>query len=164
MPDLTEFSFTPATGYEDANEYPTNAGTEAQKRADFMKPLNQLKTFLNGTLKTIMDGKADKAQEAWRTDVVWANSWVSHTPTYPLSFRKNNFGMVEFKGMTRGGTVGVTAFTLPASYWPLQEHVVPVVSNGSVSGVVSVGTDGTVKVLSGNNTYVSLDGLQIPTN
>ena len=160
MPDLTEFSFTPATGYEDANEYPTNAGTEAQKRADFMKPLNQLKTFINETLKTIMDGKADKTQEAWRTDVVWANSWVSHTPSFPFSFRKDEFGELEFQGMMRDGTIGLAAATLPATYWPSQERVFVTVSNGAL-GVVSIGTDGVIKMLGGNNAYVSFDSTRI---
>ena len=100
--------------------------------------------------------------EDWRYDLAFTNSWVSHTPDHDFAFRKNNPRELEFKGMLKGGTVGVTAGTLPPTYWPLQEAVIGVLSNGTLSGVISVGTDGTVKVLSGNNTYVSFDGLRIP--
>jgi hypothetical protein len=104
---------------------------------------------------------ADKL-EAWRSDLAFTNSWVSHAPDHIFSFRKNNPRELEFKGMLRGGTVGVAAGTLPPTYWPLQEAVIGVVSNGALSGIISVGTDGVIKVLAGNNTYVSFDGLRIP--
>lgn len=41
------FNFSPVNGLLDTNTFPTNPGSEAEARQQFMEPLNQLKNFLN---------------------------------------------------------------------------------------------------------------------
>jgi protein tyrosine phosphatase len=56
---LTPFAFDPEDGLRDATEYPDPA-TEEILRAQVQDPSDQLKDYINGTLKTEVDDKEEK--------------------------------------------------------------------------------------------------------
>lgn len=72
------------------------------------------------------------------------------------------WGEVVLRGTLTGGTVNTGAtgnmFILPSGYAPNQAAVRIVESNGT-SGIVLIGTDGSVRAYSGNNASMTLDGL-----
>src|SRR5699024_1165779 len=56
--------------------------------------------------------KANKKQEDWITPTL-LNGWTS---VGYVSYRKDGFGRVYFRGRVSGGTVGTAAFILPNEY------------------------------------------------
>ena len=68
--------------------------------------------------QTALNLKANKAQEAWITPTL-LNGWVNSL-TYPVQYRKNEFGKIELKGMCSGGATGQVVFSLAAGYRPNQ--------------------------------------------
>ncbi len=49
----------------------------------------------------------------------FANGWIQHDViAHTASFRKRPDGIVEMRGLIRGGSIGQTVFTLPAGYRP----------------------------------------------
>jgi hypothetical protein len=62
--------------------------------------------------------KANKAQEAWIAPTL-LNSWVNLGDSYPTAgYRKNQFGMVELRGIVTGGASGSVICVLPEGYRP----------------------------------------------
>jgi hypothetical protein len=92
----------------------------------------------------------------------FANSWTHFdSPDRPAGFYRHS-GHVHLFGLIRGGTIGATAFTLPAGYLPTvaagKSRVFAVASNDAL-GIVTVTANGNVTVAVGNNSYASLDGI-----
>ena len=54
---LTEFAFDPTTGFNDTTAFP-NPTSGSQARSQLQTPLNQIKDYINGDLKTEVDAKA----------------------------------------------------------------------------------------------------------
>lgn len=91
--------------------------------------------------------------------VTYANSWVDYGGTHnSAGYYKDKAGNVHLQGMVKSGTIGQTIFTLPTGYRPAKTLVFTVPSNGAF-GVLEVQTDGDVVATTGNNTYVSLEGV-----
>lgn len=93
----------------------------------------------------------------------WSQSPVSPTATF-VSF-KTCAGEVIVDGKLSGGTVtSGTAFAmLPAGHAPLETREFPVVTyNGAtlVPGHVRIETDGTMRIMSGQNTAMYLSGIR----
>lgn len=53
-----DFKFTPEDGLENTTTFPSKPGSGAAARAQPMTLFNQIKTFLNGTIKTSVTGNA----------------------------------------------------------------------------------------------------------
>jgi len=107
-------------------------------------------------LKYLIAEKAGKTQEAWITPTL-VNSWVT-SATSPAKYMKDSAGNVRLSGSVTTGTVGATAFTLPAGYRPSQTANFAVVSN-NVFGYVAILTDGQVKINAGSNAWISFDNI-----
>jgi hypothetical protein len=97
------------------------------------------------------------------------HSWVAfdapHTPTYYV----DPYGVVHFAGAMKSGVIdGATnAFTMPAGTRPGHNVFEPVVttdgSHAFTIGWIDFDAGGSVIVESGNNAFVSLDGLSYRT-
>lgn len=151
---------------------------------DINTPVNQLKNEINGNIESvnIKDGAittADIADDAVTTDKIADNAvtadkmetqqaWVVPTFTNSWSelgsgfaavgYMKDSLGFVHLNGLITGGTIGTSAFTLPAGYRPLATQDLGTISNNAV-GVVQVASTGTVTVSTGNIAWTSLCGL-----
>ena len=97
-----------------------------------------------------------KQQEAWITPTL-VNGYVQ-SATNPLVYRKNQFGVVEFKGsITEGNTGGLTTLVLPIGYRPSgwETYIV----NDSFGAIrVTIAPDGDFTILektSGSAVYMS---------
>lgn len=102
-----------------------------------------------------------KPDAAWVTPT-FQNSWVNYGSGYnDAKYRKDALGYVNIKGLVKSGTISTTLpiFTLPAGYRPAQRYLFNAQSNGAL-GRVDVDTDGKVIPLTGNNAWVSLDGIR----
>lgn len=104
--------------------------------------------------------------EAWRYvgdsgEPSFANSWVNYDAANELkaAFRRIAGGEVEVQGIIKSGTVGTTAFTLPAEARPADTKRFAVMSNGGL-GWVDVAQDGQVQVLGGSTTWVDFAGVR----
>jgi hypothetical protein len=52
----TDFKFTPEDGLSNTTSFPSKPSSGAEARTQFMAVLNQIKTFLNGTVKNEITG------------------------------------------------------------------------------------------------------------
>ncbi len=101
--------------------------------------------------------------------ITFQNGWSDYGLNQnPAGFYKDSFGIVHLSGGMHSGTLGVTAFALPAGYRPSGVSVFPVISSTGGGGAGAVvpadlsvtGFDGTVVVeTGGNNAFVGLDGI-----
>lgn len=119
---------------------------------------------VNNTL-TIQDRIKFSRDMVWHTigatgEPTFANSWVNFgSPWASAGFWKDPLGVVHFRGRIKSGTVGSTAFILPAGYRPEFKGTYAIGSNATI-GLIEIDTNGTVTpVTPSNNTYVSLEGL-----
>lgn len=100
-----------------------------------------------------------RASDEAYTDASYLNSWVDYGGTHnKAGYYKDLDGVVHLQGMVKSGTIGQPIFTLPTGYRPSKTIVFTVPSNGAF-GVLEVQTDGDVVATTGNNTYVSLEGV-----
>lgn len=99
-----------------------------------------------------------------------ANGWSNYADGYVTAgYCLADDGWVRFRGMIKNGTFNTSAplFTLPAEFRPVARHLFPV--STAVSGYeakmgrVDVKANGDVLVLSGNNAWLSLDGIAFAT-
>lgn len=92
--------------------------------------------------------------------ISFANSWGNYGSTFnTAAFRRDATGYVHLKGLIKDGTVGSSAFTLPAGWRPAARELCGTISNDAI-GRVDVLSDGTVvPTAPSNNAYVSLDGI-----
>jgi hypothetical protein len=115
-----------------------------------------------------LDGICFPIGATW-TNATYNNGWTSYGQGYaPAGYWKSPDGVVHLRGLVMGGGVGggganrldsdLAIFTLPSGYRPDKGLVIPVISNGAI-GRLDISTDGTVVATSGNNTWLSLDGI-----
>lgn len=104
-------------------------------------------------------GAAAVAQQVWQTPTL-INGWVNYGPLVYNSagYYKDTIGTVHLRGLIKDGTVGMTILVLPNGYRPLRQHLFAVEATG-VHGRVDVYPAGAVVLISGNNGYVSFDGI-----
>ena len=109
-------------------------------------------------LLTEVNGKANKAQEAWITPTL-INGWAG-VSGYPVRYMKDTLGFVHFKGRMTGGTVGLVAFTLPVGYRPINtKQIFPTISNNINLNTLVVNATGTVEIVAGNNVNLHIDSI-----
>lgn len=91
----------------------------------------------------------------------FANSWVNYgEPFNTAAYMKDAMGFVHIKGLIKNGTIGASAFTLPAGYRPSKAYMFASVANDlDRPGRVQVDNAGGVTIVWGNNGFVSLDNL-----
>lgn len=96
--------------------------------------------------------------EQW-TSASFLNSWVDFGAPYsPTGYFKDPFGIVRIRGVIKSGTAPNPAFILPTAYRPANQHIFPVITNGTL-GRVDIYTTGEVYLVSASNVYVSLDNI-----
>lgn len=93
--------------------------------------------------------------------VGFQNGWANFGGAYnTAAARLDADGTVRLKGLIAGGTLGLTAFTLPAAYRPATKlQLFAASSLGLGTGVVQIDTSGNLIPNGASNTYVTLDGL-----
>ncbi|CZR03334.1 BppU family phage baseplate upper protein [Trichococcus collinsii] len=112
------------------------------------------------TIETLYQEKANKTQEAWITPTL-VNGWTVE-PGFAVGYRKNEFGVIEFRGRLNGTTLGTSMFTLPTGYRPAQTMSFPVSANGA-AGYMFVDTSGSVYYSAGSLIKVNIEPIRIPT-
>jgi hypothetical protein len=92
----------------------------------------------------------------------FSNSWVNYDTDRIARYWKMG-DTVFLAGIIRDGTIGATAFTLPAGFTPKTTagSLFPVVAGGAF-GFVAVYGAGDVIPTAGNNSYLCLDGIAFP--
>jgi hypothetical protein len=91
------------------------------------------------------------------------NNWVNYDVPNgyaTAAYYKDKENRVQLKGLIKDGLTsnGTVLFNLPVGYRPT-EIMIFVVVNGDSFGRVDVYTSGDVKIVSGGNSYLSLDGI-----
>lgn len=104
---------------------------------------------------------------AWQdvaTGVGFQNAWVNFGAPYgSASYRTEPDGTVRLRGLIKNGTLGTTAFTLPAGFRPTGSRLFPASSNVA-AGTVQVDATGAVTPNGGSNVYITLDGITFSTS
>ena len=91
----------------------------------------------------------------------FANSWVDNGGGFQAAgYFIDSDGFVNLLGAIKSGTVGSTAFTLPAGARPASSLRFAVLSNAAIGGVQVASTGAVTPITPSNNTYVSLDGIR----
>jgi hypothetical protein len=119
-------------------------------------------------------GNATVPMDTWHTvngvgEPAFLNSWVNFGSGFAsAAFRKDPLGRVHLRGLVKSGTIGAAIFQLPVGYRPANVTgsgaVVDVGKSGGVSGDLRVDPTGLVTLFTGENGYVSLDGLSFDTD
>ena len=92
-------------------------------------------------------------------DAVYENGWGDFSTAFnSAQYRLMGSNRVEIRGVTAGGTIPDSIFTLPEGLMPLKRHLVTTTSNGALARCV-INTDGTVAPEVGNTAWFSLDGI-----
>ena len=89
------------------------------------------------------------------------NGWVNYDTSYTeAAFRKDALGYVHIKGMIKNGAVSFdnAIFQLPVGYTPTRRYLFSTISNSAI-GRIDIRTDGYVTVPTGNNAWITLDGI-----
>lgn len=110
-------------------------------------------------ISDIASQKANKAQEAWQTPTL-TNGWVEYSASYPVRYRKDDFGIVHMSGIIKSGT-GVP-LTLPVGYRPAQTTFLAI-NAGATFGLLYISTDGAMQITAGGNTQISLQDISFST-
>lgn len=87
----------------------------------------------------------------------YTNSWVDFSGPLAGRYRKNGEGLVQLAGSLKSGTIGSTAFTLPAGYRPTQEVDISPWSSGETDSKLVILASGAVVPVTGSNTQFSID-------
>ena len=98
--------------------------------------------------------------ETWITPTM-LNGWIVYDGGFNQpGYYKDKNGMVHLRGLIKNGTVGAAAFTLPTGYRPASQELMNAITFGEVNARVDIATTGNVVITSGNNLWLSLDGIK----
>ena len=118
----------------------------------------------NPSTKLEVAGGTTKLQQEDWISAPLANSWVNHSTEFnPAAYFKDSLGIVHLRGLVKSGSG--TIFTLPVGYRPAYRelHCVQTYSNDSnllnTAGRLDITNAGEVMMASGNNNWISLDGV-----
>jgi len=71
---LTEFQFDPTDGLENKVSFPKSPGSEEEARAQVQTPMNQIRDYINTTLKTEVDAKETPEGAQAKADAAESNA------------------------------------------------------------------------------------------
>lgn len=98
------------------------------------------------------------AQESWTAPTL-AGSWSAIGTGYnPPGYKKNTIMEAKLRGRIGGGTVGSTIWTLPTGYRPAATETHAAAAAGGTAEI-EIRTDGKIVLISGDPTWISLDGI-----
>ena len=91
-----------------------------------------------GAVNELNTNKANKVQESWRTPTL-INGATTDVDD-PIMYRKNNFGVVEFKGRFNSIGGGVPSIALPIGYrtGSLKSRRFPIISNVNTATYITI--------------------------
>lgn len=172
-PDKVTFSWSPVLGAVTYNTwYNINGGAwqylsvgsgttsrtiDAASRGDTVSFVVSAVT----TTGTSENGLDAATLDLW-TDIPLTNGWSSYGGGFTTpQFTKSSNGTVFLKGIVTGGSTGANDVigTLPEGYRPSNRLVYAVGAGGYTNGRLDVDSDGSIRFYSGNNNYMSLDGI-----
>lgn len=131
-------------------------GVTSAKVALLFLPEGQLTT---GAPKLL----GDTAWTAVAGGVGFTNGWADLAGGgLTVGFFKDANGTVYLRGTIKSGTIGLSAFTLPAGYRPVGTARIGVASNGAF-GEVDLASSGTVTPSVGSTAALALDGITFDT-
>lgn len=117
---------------------------------------------VNGTVKVNGNLQANSIsipQEDWIPPPL-LNGWTNYANTFNTAgYFKDSFGIVHLKGLVRNGPANQPIFTLPNGYRPVQRELHAVSTNPNTIGRIDILTNGDIIMISGNNEWISLDGI-----
>jgi hypothetical protein len=120
-------------------------------------------------LNNLETGVANASNDGlWTNLTPVSNGWGNYGTSSAASaqYKKDAHGRVWLRGNIKNGTIGATAFTLPAGFRPLYHmYFATNCYNGSanVFGQLEINTDGTIVPKSGANQRFSFDGISFDT-
>lgn len=90
----------------------------------------------------------------------FTDTWVNYGGVYEtVAYMRTPDQIVHLRGLMKDGTIGNSAFTLPAGYRPANSEAFATTTSGPAFGSVEVAADGTVKPTAGSNVSFSLSGI-----
>lgn len=156
-------SWSPIEDPANDNIHPTIAGHNSIAQS-FLRAMRGVKDYGSSTsgmlsAKIAMESEGDYSF----VNAVLQNNWKNlDTNLYSAtSYLKDDSGTVFIKGLIKEGSTSqfATIFILPVGMRPSKILYVPCVSFDGVFGCVRIASSGEVQFVSGNNTYLSLDGI-----
>lgn len=102
------------------NEVDSDLATHKEDYANQVGSVANLATTSKevvGSINELNTKKADKQQEAWITPTLLNGATTDENNS--LQYRKNDFGVVEFKGVLIAGASGQRQLNLPVGYKPI---------------------------------------------
>lgn len=94
------------------------------------------------------------------TNATYTNSWVSYgSPWSAARYMKDDLGVVHLDGLIASGTIGTSAFTLPAGFRPAYQQIYTALCNPNAIGRLDILTNGQVQPAAGSNVFFSLAGV-----
>lgn len=88
------------------------------------------------------------------------NGWQNYGGNFaPAGYYKDALGFVHLRGGIRNGSIPNTAFQLPAGFRPHYSQAYAQYSASDTLARIDVVTSGNVNINSGNNAFVSLEGI-----
>lgn len=119
----------------------------------------------DGRINDLDSEKANRKQEEWITPTLM-NGTITDTlnPENTLQYRKNQFGVVEFKGVFTPVQTGVSDFALPVGYRPISNKCkITVVSTDDVIGRINIIFGVAYHSPSLSNKEINMTGVSFPT-
>lgn len=96
------------------------------------------------------------------TTATLQNSWANYSAadgTYNQAGYYRFGGRVYLQGLIKSGSTGTTAFTLNSDFRPPKQLLFPILVYGNNLGYLQIETDGEVKPIVPNSTWLSLEGI-----
>lgn len=108
----------------------------------------------NGTWADEFASKAYVDGGGWIAPTL-LNSWVNYGAPFATAGYTKVGPVVYLKGLVKTGAQGTTIFTLPGGYRPLEQHIIPVISNQLI-GRMDIYTNGNVYCSLGASAWFSI--------
>ena len=111
--------------------------------------------FTAGDMDRVIEGL--RGFEQPRAAVAFTNGWANFGSTYEgATYWKDTTGVVHLSGLIKSGTIGLSAFTLPAGFRPAGRIAFGSCSN-SAFGQLEIESNGQVIPTQGNNASFSIN-------
>lgn len=85
------------------------------------------------------------------------NGWVDYGPGFQVAQYRRVDDVVSIRGLIKDGSLGVSAFDLPAGFRPPARLIFAVDTGTYAHGRVDIGTSGQVFIIAGSTANVSIN-------